>query len=152
MAITSANLLSDVVLFIRDRLREGIKDPLSEKRPSDEEFVMTSYPRRAVTYPIITVKGKIVGDTKLGQMSTQALVKLIVEVRIWSRNEKEKNDLTGEVYNHLRTQQLPTTTENTSTNVTLYDFGINFANDLDDPGEEGVKSKICEYRYIFITS
>jgi len=152
MAISSANLLSDVILFVRDRLVVGITDPLVSTRPSSEKFVMTSYPKRGTTYPIITVKGSIEGDRKLGQQSEQSLVRFVVEVRVWARQEKEKNDLSGDVYDFMRTNQYPTVTTNTSTNVQLFDFGINFARDLDDPGEQGVKSKIHEYRYIFITS
>jgi len=152
MVIISTNLLSDTILFMRDRLKSLIIDPISTKRPTGEKFVMTSYPREKVRYPIITIKGSIIGDQKLGQQSEQSLVNLAIEVRIWARNEKEKNDLWGEVYNDLRKNQYPTATANTSTNVQLWDFGINFARDLDDPGEEGIKSKISEFRYNYITT
>jgi len=150
MAINSSNLLSEVILFIRNTLRTNITDPLSGKRATGESFVMTSYPRRDIKYPVITVRGKINGDTKLGQQSEKALVQLAIEVRVWARNEKEKNDLFGSIYDHLRTNQYPCSTANTSTNETLFDFGIDFANDLDDPGDEGIKSKISQFRYIII--
>lgn len=149
-AITSSGLLSNVILFIRDRLRSNITDPLSASRASNQKFVMTSYPMRDTVYPIITVRGEIEGDRKLGQSSESALVSIGIEVRIWARNEKEKNNLTDSVYDYLRCNQYPTATDNTSTNVQLWDFGIDFAKDLDDPGQDGVKSKIMKYRYVFV--
>jgi len=150
MVITSENTLSDTIKFVRDFLRSNITDPIKLSRPVKEKFVMTSYPNRKTIYPLITVRGRIEGSTKLGQQSEQQLTNIVIEVRIWSRNEKEKNDLFGEVSNKMLKNQHPTATANTSTNVQLFDFGINFANDLDEFGEDAVKSKISEFRYIFI--
>jgi len=149
--VSISTLLSNTILFIRDILKANITDPIALTRTKGR-FVMTSYPREAVQYPIITVRGRITGDRKLGQASEQSLVNIVIEVRVWARNEKEKNSLFDSIYQYLRTNQYPSATANTSTNEQLFDFGINFANDLDEAGEEGVKSKISEFRYIFITS
>jgi len=149
--VSSATLLSEVILFVRDRLRANITDPISTERPSGEKFVMTAYPRRDVSYPIITVRGEVTDETKLGQQSEASQIKLAIEVRIWARNEKEKNNLHDEIYEFMRTNQYPTGTSNTSTNENLFDFGLDFAKDLDDPGEEGVKSKLTQYRFGFFT-
>lgn len=148
--VDSTKILSGTILFIRNTLRTNITDPITSTRPVGEKFVMTSYPKRDTTYPIITVRGKVTGDQRLGQQSEKALVTLGIEVRIWARNEKEKNELFDSVYNHLRTNQYPITTAGTSTNETLFDFRLEFANDLDNPGDEGIKSKICQYRYVII--
>jgi hypothetical protein len=153
--ISSSNLLSDILLFVRDTLIKKISDPLDKsniKRPKGQKFIFTSYPKDKVIYPTIYVRGRIVGDRKLGQQSEQSLIQLAIEVKISARNEKEKNDLTGEVYDALRKNQYPSGTDGTSTNTQLWDFGINFANDLDDPGEEGTKRKICECRYSFVAN
>ena len=148
--VTSSTLLSDTILFVRNVLRTNITDPLTGSRVGS--FVMTSYPKEAVQYPLITVRGKNDGDQKLGQQCENSLVKLTIEVRVWAKSEKQKNNLTDDVYNFLRTNQYPSTTANTSTNEQLWDFGINFANDIDENGEEAVKSKLMEFRYSFITS
>ena len=148
--VDSTKVLSGTILYIRNTLRTNITDPEQSTRPSNEKFVMTSYPRRDVMYPIITVRGKINGDQKLGQRSEKHLVDIRIEVRIWGRNEKEKNELFDSVYNKLLTNQYPMDTAGTSTNETLFDYGIDFANDLDDPGDEGIKSKICQFRYVII--
>jgi len=150
--VTSANLLSEVILFIRDRLKANITDPIKTTRPSGEKFVMTSYPKETTRYPIVTVKGTITGDRPLGHRSEQHLVSLEIEVRIWGRQEKEKNNLSGDVYQFLRTNQYPSATSGTSTKEQLFDFGIKSMVDVDEPGEEGVKSKIHTYRYSFIAT
>ena len=148
--VNSANILSQTILFVRNRLSSVITDPITSTRGTGQKFVMTSYPKRDVKYPLITVKGRVVSDRKLGQQSEKALVNLAIEVRIWARNEKEKNELYDSVYNYMRTNQYPSATSNTSTNERLFDFGLDFANPLDDPGDEGIKSMVCQYRYIII--
>jgi len=149
--VSSTTLLSDTILFTRDTLRSNITDPLGS-RPAGEKFVMTSYPRRNTTYPIITVKGMNLTARKLGQQSETMLVSFDIEVRTWARNEKEKNNLWDEVFTHLRTNQFPSATAGTSTNADLHDFRLDSSNDIDEPGEEGIKSKIDIYKYIFITN
>lgn len=148
--VTSSNLLSDTILFIRNTLRSNITDPISTSRPSNEKFVMTSYPRRKVRYPLITVKSINITDTKLGQQSEKALVNFTIEVRIWARNEKERAELFDDVYTHMRTNQFPSATAGTSLKEQLFDYGLNSAVDVDEEGEEGIKSKVLEYRYAFI--
>jgi len=272
--VNSSTLLSDTILFIRNDLRSNIIDPIASTRSSNEKFLMTSYPKRNTTYPIITVRGEIASSSKLGQQSEKHLMNFRMEIRIWARNEKEKNNLFDEVFTRMRINQyclssvesFNTTTNKgqttadwdislerlkmssstnhntlyntmsksnavifdstikqillsltetkwndndviqyfvnmdnnddhweevqnnitytlnntgtnfrwmivfkgnggadtfvsklsfsinpeTSINEDLFDFGLNFANDLDNPGDEGIKSKICEYRYIFM--
>jgi len=113
---------------------------------------MTSYPRKTVSYPLITVKGTVDGDQKLGQSSEAALVSISLEVRVWARNEKEKNNIYDEVYNYLRTNQYPTSTADTNTNVQLFDFTLNNSTDVDEDGEESPKSKVATFKYIFIAT
>jgi len=151
MAISTTNFLSEVILFIRDGLRNNITDPISSNRSSKSKFVMTSYPRRETQYPIITILGGVDSSRKLGQQSEKTQIELRIEVKIWARNEGEKNDLFGEVYNFLEKNQYPASTSNTSTNVELWDFELLSATDVDDPGEEGIKSKLCFYKYMYIT-
>ena len=148
--VNSNSILSGTILFIRNTLRTKITDPITSSRPSGQSFVMTSYPKKDISYPIITVRGKVDGDTKLGQRSEKALVRLAIEVRVWARNEKEKNNIFDSVYDNLRTNQYPITTSDTSTNETLFDFGLDFANSIDEEGDEGVKSMVSQFRYVII--
>jgi len=147
--VNTNRLLSETILFVRDDLRANITDPISSTRPSGEKFVMTSYPRRKTTYPIITVRGWITGSRTLGQQSSNLEINIKVEVRIWGRNEKEKNNLCDDVINRMKNNQYGT---NSSISADLHDFGLDSAVDVDEEGEEGLKSKVCQYRYKFWTS
>lgn len=150
MAITSATLIENVVLYVRGRLRANITDPISGSRTGD--FVMTSYPKEATQYPIITIKTSNISDESLGQQSEQRKVNFKIEVRVWARNEKEKDELSSDVYSYLRTNQFPSSTANTSSNIQLHDFGLDSAVEVDESGEEGIKSRIFTYRYMFIAA
>jgi len=101
---------------------------------------------------LITVRGLNLNDTPLGQQSEQTMVKFDIEVRIWARNEKEKNNLFDDVYTYLKNNQFPSSTANTSSNVQLHDFKLNSAVEVDEAGEEGIKSRVCEFGYMFIAT
>jgi len=152
MVINTSSLLSDCILAMRDFLVTNISDPLSTARPTGERFVMTSYPRRIVSYPIITVLGSVLGDKQLGQQSEIRRVDIELQVRIWARNEKEKNTIYDEVYNDVKANQFPFSTTGTWDNLGLQDFSLKSAVDLDEEGEEGCKSKIIKYGLFFITT
>lgn len=153
MAIGNTTFLSETILFIRDRLRARITDPIATARvAAGEKFVMTSYPRELVQYPLITVKGDNATVNPLGQNSETSIIQLTIEVRIWGRNEKEKNTLADAVITYLQHNQIPSSTANTSQNVELYDFKILSATEVDDPGEEGIKSRILTIEYKFIAT
>ena len=55
-AITTGNFISDILIEIRDDILSAVTDPISSIRPANEKFVMTSYPKRQVQYPCITVQ------------------------------------------------------------------------------------------------
>jgi len=145
MAFSSSTFLSDIVLFIRNDLRTNITDPISSKRNSREKFVMTAYPSRTVQYPIITVKNvgmNIVN--RLGMQSEGVWQSVVIEVRVWARNEKERDELTQEVFEQFRTNQFGT---GSSTDFELHDFNLLSAVPIDEDGEEGIKSRVMEYEY-----
>ena len=149
MTISSATLLADFTLYIRDILRSSITDPIVSTRPSGEKFVMTSFPKRDVHYPLITIKALISNEQRGGQQSETAFVTMEAEVRAWARNEKEKVELTDSIYNYLRTNQYPTLTSNTSTELQLWDFKRISMVPVDDPGEEGIKSMESKFSYTY---
>jgi hypothetical protein len=146
MVISSSTMISDSVLFIRDLLKANILDPLDGKRSLSSKFIVTSYPLSKVEYPIISVKHSNFNATPMGQASDQQLVRLDFEVRVWARNVKERDELSQEVYDLLRTKQFTVIT-GTITNE-LLDFNITSAVDVD---EATVKSKVIMARYMFIT-
>jgi hypothetical protein len=154
MAITnvsSGTFLSDTINLIRDKLRNNITDPITYSRPTNEKFVLTSYPQRAVTYPVITVVDRnITQPSRLGMASEGTLIRADIEIRIWGRNVKERDELTQQVYDYLRQNQLDASTGLSESN--LHDFSLMSAVNVDESGEGGIKSKVCEYRFLVLIS
>ena len=148
-SVSSATFLADSIILIRDKLRTNITDPITSSRPSGETFVRTSYPKRAVTYPIITITDR--GTTqpqRLGMASEGTLITMDIEIRIWARNVKERDELFQEVYTYLRQNQLNTTTGLSASN--LHDFTLQSSVNVDEAGEAGIKSKVMEVRFLIV--
>ena len=145
MALSASTFLSDSTLFVRDGLSTNITDPIVASRAGRERFVMTSYPKRGVKYPIITVRPSNPHDDKrLGMQSEGTWTFLPFEVRVWARNEKEKDFLTQEVITFLRTNQFGT---DSSVDFELHDYKWVSSFDVDEEGEEGIKSRVMEIQY-----
>jgi len=147
--VTTTTLLSDTVLFIRNMIRTNVTDPITSVRPTGENFVMTSYPREIVHYPLITVADNGIQDSRAGQQSEIGFMRLNVEVRVWARTVKERDNLFEQVYNCLRTRQFDAGTGLYDNN--LHDFKLVSAVNTDEDGEEGVKSKVMTYSFLYVT-
>ena len=150
-SVSSATFLADSIILIRDKLKTNITDPITSSRPSGETFVRTAYPKRAVTYPILTVTDRgMVQPQRLGMASEGTLIMMDIEIRVWARNVAERDELTQQVYNYLRTNQLDTTTGLADSN--LHDFTLSSVVNVDEEGEAGIRSKVCEYRFLVVIS
>ena len=138
--VNSSTFIADLVNLIRDKLQSNITDPLSRAK-----FVFTSYPQREVIYPIITVT-----DTgsrqegKLGMGSQGTMIRLGVEIRIWARNVKERDELFDAVQNYLRTNQIAGDDLN---DANLYDYSMDSVVNVSEPD---VKSKVMEVTYLYL--
>ena len=147
-SVSSATFVADTVNYIRDRLAAQITDPISSERVGNEKFVLTSYPQRPVKYPVITViDSGISQPAPLGMGSQGTIITLPLEIRIWARNVKERDELFDSVYDYLRTNQL---SGDEITGANLYDFTLNSAVNVDELGEAGIKSKVMEVQYLFV--
>jgi len=150
--VDSSNFLTETVTFVRDDLVSNITDPISGTRAANERFVMTSYPKRAVRYPIITVRGIFSDIRRLGMQSEQHQVRIPVEVRIWARNVVERDSLAQQVFNRMRQNQFGA--GSTSSFMELHDFTLLSTVDVDEPigeeGEQSIKSKVMEIEYFTI--
>lgn len=138
MALTSTQFTSQIIIFFRDLIRDNATDPIT--RSGNEKFVMTSYPQRPVKYPIITTKlDNIVDSKRLGMQSEGKQVTINLEVRIWGRNEKEKNEIFDGIYNILQTKDLGS---GGMVEEGIYNYNIISTTDLDEEGEQNIKSRI----------
>jgi len=125
----------------------NITDPISSIRTAGSRFIATSYPSRLVQYPMITIKA-INQSAKRAGMQTEAMdVEIVLEIRIWARNEKEKDDLANKVYKRLRDIQFTASTGSEANSI--HDFQLNSSVEIDEPGEEQPKSRILQVRYKF---
>jgi hypothetical protein len=146
--VTTDNFIKETVLFIRDLLTAQVSDPIPLKRGINEKFILTGYPERPVSYPIITIRKENLSSQKLGFQSELQLLDIPIEIRVWARNTAEKDNITQNIINALRDNQ--TTTSTGSIQAKLYNFRINNSTDVDEDGLEGIKSCITSVNYKFI--
>ncbi|MEK6882182.1 MAG: hypothetical protein AABY22_21370 [Nanoarchaeota archaeon] len=147
MVVEKATLLKDVLFFIKSDLSNNITDPISSNRPSKSSFVMTSYPSRPVNYPIITIKTLNVKAIRAGMQTTAQDITINLEIRIWARNTKERDELFDSVFNRLDSIQFTSSTGSTANN--LHDLTIGSAVEVTEEGDKGIKSKVIEITYKF---
>ena len=140
-SVSSSTFLADSIILIRDKLRTNISSVSSR--------VYTSYPKTNVIYPIITVVDRGISQPqRLGMGSEATAINIDIEIRVWARNIKQRDELFDEIYDYLRTNQLDATTGLVASN--LSGFQLLSAVNIDDTGIEGVKSKVMEVRFLFI--
>ncbi len=141
--VNSSTFTTDVTILIRNNLLEEIEDPIV--REPNEKFIMTSYPRKAVKYPIITVTDTGTRqEGKLGMGSQGTMLRLGIEIRVWARNIVERDTLFDKIYTYLRTNQLD---DDNLIGANLHDFNMSSVVNV---SEDAVKSKIGEFTYLFL--
>jgi len=145
--VNSTNFIADIIYFIKNDLNSNVADPISATRKAGSSFIMTSYPQRAVDYPIITIK-LINQSAKRAGMQTEAMdVIITLEIRIWARNQKEKDNISNLVYKRLRDIQFTATTGSVANN--LHHYKLNSDVEIDEPGDGNPKSRILQVEYKF---
>ncbi len=143
-SIRNSTFIADTVNFIRDKLNSNITDPISSRSGSDR-FVRTSYPKRSVVYPTITVVDNGSSQlARLGMRSEGTIMRIPLEIRIWARNVKERDELFDEVYQYLRTNQFSNDNIN---GANLHDFAMSSA--VNVPSVK-IQSKVMEVSFLFI--
>mgnify|MGYP001603943186 CR=1 FL=1 len=143
-AVRTSTFLADTVILIRIEINDNITDPIT--RPSGEKLCITSYPKRSVTYPIVTVVDRGIIDYKKGGMaSTVSYHTLGIEIRIWARNVKERDELAQAIYDRFRTRQVTF-----SATEKMHDYKVSGMENIDEPGEQGIKSKIFNIQFMEI--
>ena len=147
ITINGSSLVRDATIWLRDILISGISDPISGNRQTDARFVMTSFPQRPVDYPLITVKCNLGGDNPIGIGTESRLTPVNWEIRVWSKSVTQKDKLADSIYSYLRNYQLDASE---SVSQGLFNFRITQMFDVDEPGKDGMKSKIIEGKYLFI--
>lgn len=138
-------ILTDIFSFLKDSLA-SITDPIASTRASNSKFIMTSYPQRQVQYPLITLKCTNFEAPRSGMQTTAQDIKLTIEIRIWARNEKEKDNLFTAVHSRLANVQFIT---DGSVANDFHNFNVLSGTEIDEPGDQGIKSRILQLNYQF---
>ena len=145
MPLQASTILQNTVTYIRNDL-SNITDPIASSRIGRERFVMTSYPQREVKYPLITVQvDSMATDLVLGMQSSSQFIEIPVEIRVWARNEKEKDSLTDSVIDRIRSNLFTATTGYVA--YGLHDFRIISMVNVDEPGDAGIKSRVISIKF-----
>jgi hypothetical protein len=107
---------------------------------------MTSYPKRAVQYPMITIKAANNKTTKLGMNSANVLADVNIEIRTWCNNSKQGDIITGSVVNVLRRAQFDMAS-GTSING-IYGFALQSNVPIvEEEGDNSIHSHVMTYNY-----
>ncbi len=150
MVVEIATFVRDILFFIKNDFLSNITDPIESTRSSQSRFVITSYAQRLVIYPMITLKVTNYTATKAGMQTTAQDIIAFIEVRIWARNEKEKEEIATACFNRLNNIQF---TANTGSIANyLYDFELRSAIEVDEEGEDQPKSRILNIQYKFFNA
>ena len=151
MAIQSSTFMRDVLFFIKDDLDSNVTDPISSRRITNSKFILTAYPQRQVQYPVVTLQIVNTVASRAGMQTNAMDMVFTLEVRVWARNTKERDELFTDILNRLRTIQFTATTGSIAND--LHDFNVLSAVDVNEDGERGIKSKVmeCVYRFFNVS-
>jgi len=145
-SVTTNNFISETTLFLRDDLLSNVTDPISAKRPSTSKWVATDYPHRDSVYPCITVKvSNAVSTGRMGAQSTLHWTTLDAEIRVWARTVKERDVISQDIINRLRTVDISLYVLGK-----LYGFEFTNVSNNDVDGIEGGRNKIINVQYKFV--
>lgn len=147
MTVESSTFIRDTLFFIKDSLTTGVVDPISGTRNSQSKFIMTSYPQRLANYPLITIKLTNYSGTSAGMQTNAMDIIASIEVRVWGRNQKEKDELANDCFIILRDLQFTATTGSVANY--LYHFRLLSAIEMDEEGDNQPKSRILNIEYKF---
>ena len=132
-----STLIADILYFIKNDLQTNITDVSNR--------VYTSYPQRQVIYPMITIKIPNIEAFRAGMQTTAQDIVVTLEIRIWARNEKEKDTIYTDVLNRLANIQF---ISSGSIDNEIHDFNVISSVEVDEEGK-APKSRILQCVYKF---
>jgi len=146
MVVSGNSFLRDSLEIIKTDLARNVSDPAESKRiNNNSKFIHTSYPQRSVIYPIITIDHVSTDFSRAGMQTTNMDGTLNMELRIWAKDVKQRDDLFNDVVNRLQSIQFSSTSG--TVNNGMHDFNILSAVNIDVPGDAAPHSKVMEVQY-----
>ncbi|RLG22214.1 hypothetical protein DRN72_02565 [Methanosarcinales archaeon] len=126
-------MLEDIVLAVRDYLRENLTNP-NDPNVAGDSWIFTAYHSHEPMYPMITVEGEIIStkhyrDLEDGLVLSEFIAD--VKVKVWSNTMKQRDELADDVVQLLLNAELGytiTTTSNRekSPNCRIVEFKVHF--------------------------
>ena len=143
MPVSGSTLIHDTVLLYRALLASGVTDPIS--RPSGEQFIMTAWPERPVTYPVVLVNHEsTLSSKRVGSQSNQFEKDFLLKVEIASKSVKQRDELYDAVFQTLHSVNAGSLITNN-----VFNFRETSAVNVDEPGKEGLHRKIITFQQKF---
>jgi len=99
-AVSSSSIIGDIVTKIATFLQSSLTDPRSSR--TDSTWVYPSFPDVDVEYPIVSVTHAGSSDswTSIGTVYKEVIV--TVQVDVFSKSTKERDQVWDEIYDDLR--------------------------------------------------
>lgn len=144
-----STLIRDILYFFKTDLASAISDPISSNRSGTSKFIMSSFPQRNVKYPMVTLKITDLNASRAGMQSTLMDITVTMEIRIWARNEKEKDTIYNAIMDRLPNIQY---VSSGTIDNDLHDLTIISSVEIDEEGEGGIKSRILQIQYKFFNN
>ena len=148
MVVTAGSIVHDTIIRLAQLIASGVTDPISGSRSAKSKFVTFSFPDHDVQYPLITIQGRIISDTRLGVPSQNMRTDVAVEARVWSKSTTQRDGLADKIYETVVSNQSNSASGTEA--FGLYDLRTLRQVNIDEPGKEGVHSKVQEFAY-FVT-
>lgn len=150
--ISAGSVYKDSMIYFRDILTANLTDPISPNRASTSSFVATSFPQRLVVYPLVIVKDGNMTDNRVGLQSEISLMEQDLILTIYARNVSERDGISQQIYNVMRTNQYGTGSE--FTNFGWHDYRLVSSINIQSPNEEaketGVRTKQMIYKFFTV--
>ena len=141
-SIRTVTWLADAVIILRDLITDNVTDP-GPTKTGNARFCMTSYPKRTVQYPIVTIVDRGVTDWRRGGMaSTVSIQTLTIEIRVWGRNVVERDEIAQDIVDELRSRMVTL-----SSSQAMHNYRFGSMVNVDEPGDQGIKSKILNIEF-----
>lgn len=150
--VATATVFTSSILALR-AIVDNITDPVSAIRPSDSKFVVSSWPLRTTFYPLISIRSDGMEEIHASGFKSELMwVRLNFAIRVWARNEVEKEKLTEQLLNELRQAQFDGGSA-LSDDEGLHDLKIESivsVDEADENGVAGIRSNIVRISFKFM--
>lgn len=149
-AVSSSTIVHDIITKLASFLQSNVTDPISGSR-TDSNWVLPSWPDEEVQYPIICVNQVGGSDEWISVGTSYKKVTTTVQIDVFSKSTKERDEVWDDVYNQLRTNFK--TTLAGSYHLVNMNMVTCFNQDAKAPKSRGnVHRKIARFNFVYFAT